>query len=152
MALAFALAPLASAQAFKCAEPKEETALRTRLLQTELMVAALTCDMKTQYNAFVAKFEPELVPQGLTLRSFFKRLYGSKGENELTSFVTAVANQRSAESLPLWRTYCREAHELFNQTLSLKAGTLTTFAAAQQFSEKHNFAVCQMTATLTGEE
>jgi hypothetical protein len=108
--------------------------------------------MRSQYNAFVRKYESELVPQGLALRAFFKRLYGSKAERELTSFVTAVANQRSAESLPLWRTYCREANELFSQALSLKPGSLAAFATAQKFSDKHSFAVCQMTAALSGEK
>lgn len=143
LAAAFAF----EAEAAVCTFPKDEAALGTRLLQTELMVAALSCRAESQYNAFVGKFQSDLVPQGLALRAFFARIYGTGAEHELTSFVTALANERSAESLSRWPGYCREAQGLFAEALALEPGHLAEFALAQPFGREHGFAACPVTAS-----
>lgn len=153
LALAFtATMPVLEARAFVCTLPRDERALGTRLLQTELMVAALSCQTQSQYNAFVGKFRDELVPQGFALKAFFKRAYGSGAEQRLTSFVTALANERSAASLGQWPGYCAKTGDLFAQTLALKPGELTTFALAQPFSREHGFKACGVTASTSTPE
>ena len=72
-----------------CVSPKDREALSMRLLQTELMVAALSCQRKSDYNAFIRRFEKELVVHGRNLKRIFKRTYGGKSR-QLESFVTRV--------------------------------------------------------------
>ena len=55
MALCLATAP-ALAGSEPCVSEKDERALNTRVLQTALMVAALSCNEQQRYNAFVTNY------------------------------------------------------------------------------------------------
>lgn len=82
--------------------PKERDAIAFRLLQTELMVAALSCgrqDYRSKYNTFVIRFRPALRSNGRTLRAIFKRTYGRHGKRRLEAYVTRLANEASVRSL-----------------------------------------------------
>ena len=81
-----------AAWAGTCASPVEKAAFDSRVLQNELMVAALTCGETTRYNAFVTKFQPQLTEHGKTLKAYFARVYGKRGEHELNNFMTRIAN------------------------------------------------------------
>ncbi|MGH8626401.1 MAG: hypothetical protein ACREYC_14420 [Gammaproteobacteria bacterium] len=98
-----------------CAQPHERTALSTRVLQTELMVAALCCGNRPLYNAFVTKFRGQLVKQGRSLRSFFHRHHGGGGEENLNSFITRLANEASQRSNADRAAFCSQASSLFRQ-------------------------------------
>lgn len=100
-----------------CAGPGERAAVATRVFQTELMVAALRCDERGNYNAFVRKFENDLVDGGKTLRMMFSRTYGNSGSGELSSFVTRLANEASLRSLDAGDAYCAQAAELFGRVM-----------------------------------
>ena len=69
------VAALAGGQAIAadCARPQELHALNTRVLQTELMVAALACGYQAGYNRFVGAFRHDLIEQGGTLRATLER-------------------------------------------------------------------------------
>src|SRR5476649_780296 len=56
----------------QCLTPEEKTAFNTRVLQTELMVAGLSCPEHQQnYNDFVKKYKGELAKQSEGLQSYF---------------------------------------------------------------------------------
>lgn len=116
------LAP--AAQAMSCARPAEVIAMQTRILQSELMVAALTCDARDSYNRFARKFQSELVVRGRTLRAYFRRAHGARGERELNGFITRLANQASQRSLAQGAHYCRGADALFESVLTLPQDSL----------------------------
>ena len=130
------------AGADNCIRHSELEPLRVRLFQTELMVAALTCQRRTDYNQVVAKFGGELASRGRSLKVIFKRLYGANSEAALNRFVTRLANEASLRSL---RTadYCGGAEALFTKTLELKPHMLAGFAATQSFGDGHGFGVCK---------
>ncbi len=87
------------AGAFEDATPAERSALNVRLLQSDMMVAALSCQLRDDYNAMVRRFGPELARHGSDLRGLFARTYGSGGEAELNKYVTRLANESSARRI-----------------------------------------------------
>ena len=58
------VASIGTASAFETRNAQEVAAVNARLLQTEMMVAALTCDLRSQYNTAVRAFEKDLVRHG----------------------------------------------------------------------------------------
>ena len=81
---------------------KEKEAIAFRYLQTELMVAALSCGRKeyrAKYNTFVIRYRPALRRNGRALRAIFKRSYGSAGKRQLDDYITRLANEASVRSM-----------------------------------------------------
>lgn len=150
LVLLVAAASLASATQTKagfCTLPDEHSALEARILQIELMVAALTCGEHERYNAFVKKFRRELVERGHTLRHLFQRAYPGADERELNRFVTRLANQASERSLAGWRSYCSKAWWLFSEALATNPQAFEAFLTAHPFNDRHGFESCQKEAS-----
>lgn len=88
----------------QCPSLAEASAERVRVLQTELMVAALKCRGREdlalfdKYNTFVRKFTPELVEHGKTLTGYFQRSYGSNYRQKMDKYITSLANSVSIAS------------------------------------------------------
>ncbi len=131
-----------SALAAACLRNTDAAAVNARLMQTELMVAALTCQRRSEYNAFVRQFENELVSHGKQLKSTFKRMYGLAAEAQLNRFVTRLANEASLRSLQS-TDYCAKVGGLFAGTFAVKQGKLAHFAAGQTFSTQHGLPYCE---------
>ncbi|MEP4379037.1 MAG: hypothetical protein ABJ215_00040 [Alphaproteobacteria bacterium] len=93
-------------------------AVRARVVQSEMMVAALSCGLRNQYNAVVAEFETELVSHGRVLRSMFTRTHGAGGQLALDRFVTKLANDASSRSNRARHAYCASAKRSFAEVLS----------------------------------
>lgn len=72
-----------------------EAAKHVRTLQSELMVAALGCGHRGQYNAFAKTYRTDLQQNGVTLKSHFRAQHGAGGEQALNRYVTALANKAS---------------------------------------------------------
>lgn len=136
------------ALAAACATPAEKAAVDTRVLQSELMVAALTCGQSDRYNAFVQKFEGELVRFGKTLRSYFARAYGKGGEHAMNRFVTRLANdatvRRTQYSMP---QYCSASVNLFNSVLAVDTASLRDFAGQTPFVASSGIEGCPVQAS-----
>lgn len=109
-------------------KPHEQTALRVRVLQSNLMVAALTCKMEGAYNATVTKFRSELTQHGRALRGYFDRAYGSKGVAKLDNLVTQLANEAASRSNKQRGEFCSSARRVFDNVLALPADGLAGFA------------------------
>lgn len=127
------------------------TARQVRLLQTELMVAALTCrsnaalDLDGKYGSFARKFGPELKQHGDALRAEFKG-----NHSRLDKYVTGVANASSDVSVSDVR-YCDKVVGLFDSVLAVKPGALDDFAAAKagEFAAAHAAGVAGCTGQKT---
>jgi|GEM_PF-6903812 len=81
---------------------KEKEAMAFRRLQTELMVAALSCgrhEYRSKYNTFVLRYRPALRRNGRTLHAIFKRNFGNGGKRRLEGYVTRLANEASVRSM-----------------------------------------------------
>lgn len=135
------------ASAATCALSDEELALDTRVLQSELMVAALTCNEQASYGAFVKKFESVLVSNGNTFREYFQRTYGAAGESHMNRMVTRLANNASAHAMSLSAAaYCASQSTLFSQVLALSPRDFPAYVTRLGFVAEHGVRPCTQQA------
>ncbi|MGB8273988.1 MAG: hypothetical protein WCF16_01820 [Alphaproteobacteria bacterium] len=147
-AAAAVLALMDVASAATCALADEKIALDTRTLQSELIVAALSCNEKARYGAFVKKFEQVLVANGDSLRQYFRRAYGAAGETHMNRLVTVLANGASARSMGQNNSvYCANEAALFTQVLALSPQELPVFVARLTFADDHGITPCTQQAS-----
>lgn len=125
-----------------CPSPVEQHALNVRMLQTKLMVSALSCNAKPQYNTFVKRFQRELVPHGKNLRRMFHRTYGKRARYHLNKFITRLANDESAVRISAGSQYCQNAQSLFTRVLNTNNGYITALANQMPFSGSHGITSC----------
>ncbi len=140
-----ALLSMLSAQARaanSCALPDEQAALDTRVLQTELIVAALSCGTSSQYNGFVQKFESELVALGGVFRNYFTRIYGLNGEDRMDRTVTRLANIAEVRSMGLGPQYCDYEAQVFATLQGVEPAQLAAFAAENPYVGDHDIRPC----------
>jgi hypothetical protein len=114
-ACAVSIAGPAFAQA--CVQPAERTAFELRALQSQLMVAALSCGRDNEYNAFVRKFQRDLSSSYTTMQSHYRRVGGS-GQREMDGFITALANAHSQDGIRQGSQYCPNITPLFTIALA----------------------------------
>ena len=137
-----------AAAAQNCVLPREEAAAQTRVLISELVVAALTCDSRKRYNAFARRFRPELVAHGTELRLYFARAHGDSGRRHLDEFVTLLANVASMRSIQTRQDYCVRTAELFDRVLATEPGELSVLAAELPFANTHGMEPCRASMTV----
>lgn len=148
-----ALSPVVAAQAAPCYTPSETAAVEVRMLQSELMVAALACrdsnpelGMIDEYNAFARLHSARLVKESKILQAHFRRVYGAAGIDRFAAFETALANEASKRSMTS-AGYCQEAAAVFRQVSTLQRSDLEQFAEARAMELGLPVKACTATAT-----
>ena len=137
--------PAVAAPSGKCAKADEVTASQVAAVQQELMVAALTCDQVTNFNAFQTGFGPELRASDATLHKMFKRIYGPRqGEAEFHAFKTRMANDSSIRSIHDNQGYCKEAATVFTSALAPVKPTLAAFVSGVTIEEQSPVNSCDI--------
>ncbi len=136
-----ALSATATAAA-ECPGPSK-TAFMVRSLQTELMVAALTCQIRPEYNAFVSRFKSTLVRNGKVLRSYYSLNFGDESKKRLNAYVTQLANKTSERTIDARGAYCDEAKDLYSVVLDTEPGYLEAIAVNQPLAEKNLPTACR---------
>ena len=111
-----------------CKTTRSATAVAVRTLQSDLMVAALSCQVKSQYNVFATQFKDPLVQNGKVLKAEFDRRFGGQATKRLTTYVTELANQASQRMSTKGSNYCAEVSALFATVLALPPAELGAFA------------------------
>jgi hypothetical protein len=104
--------------------PKEKEAMAFRYLQTELMVAALSCgyqEYRSKYNTFILRYRPAFQRNGRTLRAIFKRNYGNGSKRRLDDYVTRLANEASVRSMER-SEFCEVAGRKLDAVLTAGGG------------------------------
>ena len=139
-----ALSVASPAKAEVCADRKARQTLELRVLQSELMVAALTCNQRAGYNAFVTTFKPFLKDQGASLRAFFSAQYGpSAGPARMNRMVTRLANTASQRSIrQSTQAFCEKAKARFNTVLSADVQNVLRMARSSPTADDHGFRSC----------
>lgn len=146
---AAALAAPAGAAAVKAAKPKtcvsssEKLALDTRVLQTELLIGALSCGQGEQYNQFVASFQPQLQEQGGRLIGLFQRIHGAKGTDKLNEFVTNLANDASTRSQNIGYGYCYFTWDIFYEAFATAPESFAKLVDKPWIPVRHGFNACE---------
>jgi hypothetical protein len=115
-----------SAGAMSCADRVERESLNVRQLQTQLMVAALSCNQRADYNAFITRFRPVLADHSDVMTGYFRRVFGKRSPHEINAYVTRLANEASALSIADRQSYCRASFDALTELMSAPAGQMQT--------------------------
>ena len=99
-------AGIGASAATSCMRSEEKMALEVRAMQTDMMVAALSCNATREYNEFVTRFKSVLASHSNTLNGLFSRLYGRAGDREFLRYTTSLANQASLASATDTAEFC----------------------------------------------
>jgi hypothetical protein len=121
-----ALLALSNPALAACATQADAAALKTAVMQQELMVAALQCHETAAYNRFVIGYRTELQASDATLKNFFIKRGGEHGEAGYDAFKTKAANLSGLEEARDAHAFCADAHALF-QAAARNDGTLAAF-------------------------
>ena len=138
-----AAASVAQAAGGPCLRNGERSAAATRMLQSELMVAALSCRESEAYGRFVHRFEDQLVTHGHRLRTAFRRAHGGAARAQMSRFVTGLANQASARAARQGKAYCAKADALFDKVLAVPPTRLAAFAESRPTADDHGLPACR---------
>lgn len=150
LAVAVTVAGTPAASFAACATPKESAALEARVLLSELMVAALSCNQRPSYNAVVTRYQGEMAGTGKALKGYFSRVHGARSSQELNGFVTRMANEASQRSLREFTQFCSAAEGKFAALMDERQPhSFERFASLQPGASSHGVETCQYTASNT---
>jgi hypothetical protein len=127
-----------------CVQETERAAFDVRALQSQLMVAALTCERQDDYNTFVQRHQQGLLSAYQGVTSHFRRLHGAvMGEQQRDQYVTELANAQSQEGIRQGLSFCRNMGPLFQGVLTLRdAGEIARFSASRNAPIFYPLAAC----------
>ncbi|HEX3808381.1 MAG TPA: hypothetical protein VHW02_01680 [Rhizomicrobium sp.] len=106
----------------ECAGAQDVAALKTAVIQQELMVAALTCHDVEAYNRFVVTFQPDLQKSDAVLLAFFQRRNAQSGTDDYQAYKTHLANGNALRSVRD-DGFCARADAWFRYALQRNALT-----------------------------
>ena len=116
----------------RCLSPQEREAVEVAALRSELMVLATGCHDDDGYNAFVRKYQPDLVGNEKAIGEIFKHKYGAARSRSMTSFTTELANGESSAGMQLGSDFCGHNGMIFNEVMALgSANELASYAAGK---------------------
>jgi hypothetical protein len=110
--------------AAECATAADASALKTAVMQQQLMVAAFQCHEASAYNRFVTTYKSELQSSDGALKSYFIR--SKRGEAGYDSFKTKAANLSALEQARHSDAFCADAHALYAAAFAHQ-GSLMSF-------------------------
>lgn len=141
--------PKAAAKDAHCAKPQEMSAIQVATVQQELMVAALTCNAVTDFNAFQTAYLADLRISDKRLADMFRRVFGRKGEGEYHAFKTRLANNASMRAIHDADGYCQEARQVFTAVQVPSRPTLAEFVAAVTSHDETPVESCEAAGTVS---
>lgn len=110
-----------SVYAADCVAPRDRDSQMVRALQSRLMIAAFSCNARTDYNQFVELYQPHLAYHGSGLRQYFRKKHGKAHNRALNKFVTRLANGASQASINDRGKFCSESRAIFAALISTPA-------------------------------
>ncbi len=130
---AVSLLTVQQAQAeLECLPPQERAAVEVAALRSQLMVLATGCHDDNGYNAFIRKFQAELMSNEKTIGEIFKHKYGRRGQQEHDQFTTDLANAESSAGMHLGTDFCDHNGMIVQEVLALRsANELASYAAGK---------------------
>lgn len=116
----------------ECLPPPERSAVQIAALRSQLMVLATGCQEDNSYNAFIRKYQPDLMSNERSLDEIFKHKYGRRGQQEHDRFTTDLANAESTAGLKLGTDFCAHNGMIFREVLALQSpADLASYAAGK---------------------
>ena len=126
-----------------CVKDKVLVSLQMRMLQTELVVGALSCEMTPRYNDFVNAYKLELMTAHRTLLKWFAR------DSKMEDYKSRTANEASQRSLANLAAYCTYTGALYDKLLGPQKVALDTFVGTEPAAGHHGFDVCGSPSLVT---
>jgi hypothetical protein len=140
--LAFATAAPAFA-AGQCGMSSARQAFDVQGLKSELMVTALSCNAQERYNAFVAKFRPDLSAEETALNGYFRTTYGRGAQKAHDDYITQLANVQSEKGLKAGTAFCQQRVSMFDEVAVLDNATdLGSYAEAKDIVQPASYETC----------
>jgi hypothetical protein len=116
----------------QCLAPQEREALHVAALRSELMVLATGCHRDDSYNAFIRKYQPDLVSNEKAIGDIFKRTYGKRAQQQHDQFTTELANSESSAGMHLGSDFCERNGLIFPEVMALRSpAELASYAAGK---------------------
>ena len=130
-ALSLLVTQTAQAQ-LTCLPPQERSVIEVAALRSELMVLATGCQDDEKYNAFIRRYQPDLMGNEKAIDAMFQRKYGRHAQQEHDRFVTDLANAESSAGDRLGSDFCAHNGMLFSEVMALhSANELAAYAAGK---------------------
>jgi hypothetical protein len=115
-----------------CLAPQERSVIEVAALRSELMVLATGCHQDDQYNAFIRKFQADLVGNEKAVDQLFQHKYGRRAQQEHDRFTTELANGESSAGMRLGSDFCDHNGMIFTEVLALRSPSdLPAYAAGK---------------------
>jgi hypothetical protein len=127
----------------KCIKGKVLTAFQLRMLQTELVVGALSCKLTPRYNDFVTAYRPDLMSAHRTLMGHFAR------ESRLEDYKSRTANEVSQRSLANITEFCNYTTSLYDKLLGPEKVQLVQFVSLEPSANRHGQETCSPPSIVT---
>ncbi len=140
LAIGYMATPAAAAN---CVAHSEREDLEVRVIQTELMVAALTCGESDRYNTFVNSFKGDLTGAYQGIKRTFRRIYRGRAISQLDSFDTQLANASSQRSNKDKARFCQNAAYVFENTIGKNGNDMVAFVRQQPLGDSHGYSACK---------
>jgi hypothetical protein len=103
-----------------CPRPDEAQAIDVSALISQLQVLTVSChSLDAKYNAVIRQLHPLLARNERTLRSYFARAYGRRGQAEHDDYITTLANVQSDHDLKFGDQLCYYRRGIFDDVLPL---------------------------------
>lgn len=118
-----------------------------RTLQSDMMVAALSCNARDRYNVFATTFRSDLQKQGRELRAYFKVQHRGDHFAKLNAYVTELANDASIRHARTGKGFCQSALAVFDELLSNQGQTVDLAGYALRYAIPIRPALAQEIAT-----
>lgn len=126
-----------------CARTSEHDAFAIRALQSQMMVAALSCNQQSAYNQLMRKHTRRFTESGKLIKAYFQRNYGTGYEGRLNRFVTTLANNATQASMDYnSESYCDNMRSTFHDLISMHDYELQEKAEERQFASLHGIKGC----------
>jgi hypothetical protein len=116
----------------QCLAPEERSAVEVAALRSQLMVLATGCRQDERYNAFIRKYQPDLVGNEKAIDDIFKKKYGRRAQQLHDQFTTELANSESSAGMHLGSDFCERNSMIFGEVMSLRSpAELAAYAAGK---------------------
>lgn len=97
------------------------------------------------YNTFVRTYKPDLADSAKALQGHFQRQHGGQHQRKLDEYITAMANQVSAESeRDDW--FCYHIGKLGSKISKERDSNILVYADAAPFADLAHTEGCRLTA------
>jgi hypothetical protein len=126
-----------------CVKDQLLAAYQMRMLQTELVVGALSCKLTPRYNEFVTAYKSELMTAHRALLKHYRR------ESTLEDYKSRTANEASQRSLANITEFCLYTSALYDKLLGPERVKLSEFVGTEPVANHHGQDVCGTPALVT---